>query len=130
MIVKSSPRWNEKVSRDSRESRWSTSYLLSLAGICPPLSPTATEPDNPAFLKAMTDLHPKWRTLVGYLDIRNYSFSHHDLHGEFASTGFMFDCTHYAYTPFLMEPIWIALEDYFSKFSLNQFLETPPLKIQ
>jgi hypothetical protein len=120
--------------------------------LCPPLSLAAAtdEPDNPTFLATMDSLYPSWRTLIGllssttsspydglppssphssavlgYLNIRNISSSHHDMHGEYTTKGFAFDCTHYAYSPFLMEPLWVTLTDYFSTFSLQTFLTTP-----
>jgi hypothetical protein len=155
MIAKSSNLVNGKVSKSCLSSQLihPSSFLHCLESVCPPLSPYAStlEPDNPNFLKTMNSLHPNWRSLigeslslslhllpslpspalvaVGYLNIRNYSFSHHDLHGEFGAVGFLVDCTHYAYTPYLMEPIWVTLEDYFSKFSMNTFLSSPTLSL-
>lgn len=72
-------------------------------------------PDAVLFTEIMDRNHPDWRSHIGYYDAGPLSIPFHDMHPEYSSTGWKYDCTHFVYSPFLLEALWVDLGEYISK---------------
>lgn len=62
--------------------------------------------DGDQFLRAMNAWSSTWPSNMKWLDVTHYSNPWYDLHPEAGSTGWIVDCTHYAYNPMMYDVIW------------------------
>jgi hypothetical protein len=86
----------------------------------PHAQPLSQHPDGALFLQAARDMDPLWGDHFGYLDLAALSAPWHDLHPESGSTGWVVDCTHYAFHPTMYDAIWADITAYLKNLKLNR----------
>ncbi len=81
---------------------------------CVPIqeSPLSEHPDSRRFRQTMDRLYPNWRQVLGFYDPGPLSAPFHDIHPEISATGWKYDCTHFANSPFLLQSLWYDLGKY------------------